>query len=166
MAAQKQVRSYIDKSRGYKPVPGREAVKDEDMATQDKVSPETAYANLVVDPGKSISPADILTLQQTAGNQAVQKLLANRIEQASSSGSYPKSVTQPKPETGKLDDFYYEQDADRVAYMGTKTARSQMVGRSDVVSRKDDEHEKEITVTNATGMYAWLNNFLNDFIES
>jgi len=62
-------------------------------------------------------PADLLYLQRTAGNQAVQRILAAERPRLSSQGPVP--AIQPKLEVGAVDDTY-EREADRVAAQVTR----------------------------------------------
>jgi hypothetical protein len=93
----------------------------------------------------TLSPTDILALQGTVGNTAVQRILANPAGQMPSPGSYaPLPVVQTKLMVGAAGDVY-EREADQVArqVMGRlhtqKPAASLSLAGPDNVHRQSNE---------------------------
>jgi hypothetical protein len=113
-------------SRDHKAKPPRRQRSEEetghgpDRLTQEAVDPSVALQRVGAASSPATRPQDILRLQQTVGNRAVRRLLANTKHQQSPAGSGAQASIQAKLTVNPPGD-QYEQEADRVA--------SQVVGQ-------------------------------------
>jgi hypothetical protein len=89
-------------------------------------------------PASALSASDILALQRTIGNRAVQQLLASQLAAPQASAATARPVIQAKLMVGPAND-HYEQEADRVAQQVTSepTAKSGAA----TIQRQTDEDE-------------------------
>jgi hypothetical protein len=107
-------------SRDHKAKPPRRQRSEEetghgpDRLTQEAVDPSVALQRVGAASSPATRPQDILRLQQTVGNRAVRRLLANTKHRQSPAGNGAQSLIQTKLTVNPPGD-QYEQDADRVA---------------------------------------------------
>jgi uncharacterized protein DUF4157 len=105
---------------------------------EQEVHPATALQRAHVLPASELSASDILALQRTIGNRAVQQLLSSQIHAPLASATTPRPVIQAKLMVGPAAN-HYEQEADRIArkVAGEHAAES----GAEPIQRQTDEEE-------------------------
>jgi hypothetical protein len=106
-----------------------------------QVNPTDAIARAQALPASELSASDILTLQRTAGNRAVEQLLAQQLHAEKTSAPRRRSlIIQAKLAVGPTNDTY-EREADRVAATVMQTRESSPAHIQRSLSQVEDQDE-------------------------
>jgi uncharacterized protein DUF4157 len=109
-----------------------------EKATRLSNDPAAALQRAHALPASNLSANDILALQRTVGNRAVQQLLSSQTHSPLASATTPRPVIQAKLMVGPAAD-HYEQEADRIARKVTSDSASESGAES--IQRQTDEEE-------------------------
>lgn len=96
-----------------------------------------ALARALNEPASTLVPADILALQRTAGNRAVEHMLVQRVQHQQPS----RLTVQTKLAVGSADDPY-EREADRVAEMVMHSSEHSVPHVQRAASEEEDDEKK------------------------
>ncbi len=99
----------------------------------EQVHPAVAFRRAMAG---SLSPADIFALQRTAGNRAVEQILAERAQR----DQHTRLTVQAKLAVGAADDTY-EREADRIAAEVVQTSEPFVPNIQRQASQEEDEEE-------------------------
>lgn len=124
--------SEKDSATARKPRPDARALRHQ----SEQANAADALAQALNAPARHLSPADLLALQRTAGNRAVQQMLAARVQSQTNN----RMTIQTKLAVGSPGDEY-EREADRVA---AQVMSMPVVNTPSVQRKTNDEEELQM----------------------
>jgi|GEM_PF-1656735 len=123
-------------AKRQKPQPAEQTTQGPEGFAQTSIDPSVAFAHASAAPPPAINPNDILSLQRAAGNQAVQRMLAQRKAARASSEQIVQANLTVNPPGDK-----YEQEADQMASQVMQRISSSQNG---VAQRQEEEEEEPV----------------------